>query len=136
MKTDNILDYGLLNGKITTNEDIDNSLCKECIKVYDVIRVVNGKPLYYENHLDRLNKSILLAGYKYEYDMESFKKDIEKLVVKSGKTNNNIKTTYFEQGNPVRIMEMVKSYYPSKDVYKEGYKTILIYEERKNPSSR
>ncbi|MFW5890833.1 MAG: aminotransferase class IV, partial [bacterium] len=105
-------------------------------KVYDVLKIVNSKPLYLENHLDRLNNSIELAGYKMKYLKGNFKKDIETLVVKSGKTNNNIKTTYFEEEKPVKILCMVKSKYPSKEKYKEGYKTILIYEERENPNAK
>jgi len=136
MKTDNILDFGILKGEITSKEIIVETLCRNCLKVYDVIRIINGKPLYLESHLDRLNRSIKLAGYRYEYDIESFKKDIEKLVVKSGKTNNNIKTTYFEEKEPVKIMYMVKSIYPTKEEYRDGYKTILIYEERENPNAK
>ncbi len=136
MRNDNILKYGILNGEIVENEEIEKKLESDKVKVYDVLRIINSKPLYLENHLDRLNNSIDLAGYKMEYLKENFKKDIEKLVVKSGKTNNNIKTTYFEEGESIKILYMVKSNYPSEDKYKEGYKTILIYEERENPNAK
>jgi len=136
MKTDNILEYGILNGEDVSKDEMDKSLCRDCIKVYDVIRLINGKPLYLENHLERLNRSINLAGYSYHYKEETFKKDIEKLVVKSGMTSNNIKTTFFENDKSVRIMYMVKSFYPSKEDYRDGYKTLLIYEERENPNAK
>ncbi len=136
MKNDNILKYGILNGEIVENDEIEKKLLSDKVKVYDVLRVVNSKPLYLENHLIRLNNSIDLAGYREDYLEENFKKDIEKLVVKSGRTNNNIKTTYFEEEEPVKILYMVKSNYPSEDKYIEGYKTILIYEERENPNAK
>jgi len=136
MKNDNILKYGILNGKIVQNEVIEKKLENNKVKVYDVLRLINSKPLYLENHLNRLNNSIALAGYKKEYLEENFKKDIEKLVVKSGRTNNNIKTTYFEKEESVKILYMVRSKYPTEEKYKEGYKTILIYEERDNPNAK
>jgi branched-chain amino acid aminotransferase len=77
-----------------------------------------------------------LIGYEDRYYENDFKKDIEKLVVKSGRTNNNIKTTYFEEDQPIKVLYMVKSTYPKEDKYSEGYKTILMYEERENPNAK
>jgi len=136
MKNENIIEYGILNDEIVEQNIIEEKLRTKKTKVYDVLRLINSKPLYLEDHLRRLNRSIDLAGYKKEILEKDFKKDIEKLVVKSGRTNNNIKTTYYEDGESVRILYMVESKYPSKEKHKEGYKTILIYEERENPNAK
>jgi len=136
MKNENLIEYGILNDEIVEQNVIEEKLKTKKTKVYDVLRLINSKPLYLEDHLSRLNRSIKLAGYKKEILEMDFKKGIEKLVVKSGRTNNNIKTTYFEDEESVRILYMVESKYPSKEKRKEGYKTILIYEERENPNAK
>lgn len=136
MRNENILKFGILNGEVVDSDKIEEVLKTNKVKVYDVLRLVNSKPLYFENHLDRLNRSIELIGYKDRYYENDFKKDIEKLVVKSGRTNNNIKTTYFEEDQPIKVLYMVKSTYPKEDKYSEGYKTILMYEERENPNAK
>ena len=136
MRNENILKYGILNGEVVDSDKIEEVLKTNKVKVYDVLRLVNSKPLYFENHLDRLNRSIELIGYEDRYYENDFKKDIEKLVVKSGRTNNNIKTTYFEEDQPIKVLYMVKSKYPKEDKYSEGYKTILMYEERENPNAK
>ncbi|MBG0764520.1 MAG: aminotransferase class IV [Tissierellales bacterium] len=136
MRNENILKYGILNGEVVDSDKIEEVLKTNKVKVYDVLRLVNSKPLYFENHLDRLNRSIELIGYEDRYYENDFKKDIEKLVVKSGRTNNNIKTTYFEEDQPIKVLYMVKSTYPKEDKYSEGYKTILMYEERENPNAK
>jgi branched-chain amino acid aminotransferase len=136
MRNENILKFGILNGEVVDSDKIEEVLKTNKVKVYDVLRLVNSKPLYFENHLDRLNRSIELIGYEDRYYENDFKKDIEKLVVKSGRTNNNIKTTYFEEDQPIKVLYMVKSTYPKEDKYSEGYKTILMYEERENPNAK
>jgi branched-chain amino acid aminotransferase len=136
MRNENILKIGILNGEVVDSDKIEEVLKTNKVKVYDVLRLVNSKPLYFENHLDRLNRSIELIGYEDRYYENDFKKDIEKLVVKSGRTNNNIKTTYFEEDQPIKVLYMVKSTYPKEDKYSEGYKTILMYEERENPNAK
>jgi len=136
MRNENIFKYGILNGEVVDSDKIEEVLKTNKVKVYDVLRLVNSKPLYFENHLDRLNRSIELIGYEDRYYENDFKKDIEKLVVKSGRTNNNIKTTYFEEDQPIKVLYMVKSTYPKEDKYSEGYKTILMYEERENPNAK
>src|SRR6056297_2498550 len=128
MKNENLIEYGMLNDEIVEQNVIEEKLKTKKTKVYDVLRLINSKPLYLEDHLSRLNRSIKLAGYKKEILEMDFKKGIEKLVVKSGRTNNNIKTTYFEDEESVRILYMVESKYPSKE---KGADEVIFLTENK-----
>lgn len=137
MIKDNIFDYGILNGEIVSKDIIEEKLMIDTVKVYDVLRIERGIPIYLEEHLSRLNKSIELAEFRGNITKESFKKNIEKLIQKSNNYNNNIKTTYFEEGKEiVEILYMSKSKYPKEKDYNEGYKTILIYDEREEPNAK
>jgi branched-chain amino acid aminotransferase len=134
---DNVFDKGLLNGKFVSMEKIYELMEKEESKVYEVIRVINGKPLFFEEHVDRLNNSIKLI----ELDLKCRKSDImlliDMLINEQGLKNNNIKITFCKIEDKSYVAAYyIKSYYPDETKIREGYKAILVYEERKNPNAK
>lgn len=127
------------------NYYIENSIIKEVKNmeeksaigkvIYEVLRVIDGKPLFLEKHLLRMKSSFDIVNLKYEFDDNKIKLDIEKLVDLNEKTNGNIKITYDISEKNLKIF-FIKHAYPSKEMYEKGIKTILYFGERENPNAK
>ena len=52
----------ILNGELASAEGFDNSLVYEGDSLYEVLRIVNGNPLFFHDHMERLANSARLKG--------------------------------------------------------------------------
>ena len=76
--------FYLNNGIIYSINDFTDEDYKEKI-IYEVLRVVNGKPVFLKEHLARMQKSFKLINKEYPYSEE----DIETYIAKVNKKNDN-----------------------------------------------
>ena len=138
MKAEAIGHNIIVNGKIqeTKNTKIFESIEKP--PIYEVIRVINGVPLFYEEHLSRMNHSADIINSDLGRKEEEIKQDISRLIHKNDIINENIKllSTQLGRGEKVFIVYQIESFYPPKDYYTQGIKTILIDYERKEPNAK
>ncbi|WDV45338.1 aminotransferase class IV [Clostridiaceae bacterium M8S5] len=104
--------------------------------IYEVIRLIDKKPLFLEEHIERLNKSVQLLGHKLNYKLQYFKDLIERLVKINKCENINVKifVSGFDNNKENILICCIKSYYPEQEVYQKGIKTILVDVERENPN--
>lgn len=103
--------------------------------VYEVIRIIDGIPLFYEDHYKRLQNSLKSLGSELEITEKELKELIGKLIAENGESNCNVKVNIFdEEGNQKYRLYISKSYYPSKDEVEKGVKVGLFYRERENPN--
>jgi hypothetical protein len=84
-------DYFLYNGDIFPSKEFDIEKTIVYPSVYEVIRVIDGVPLFFEEHINRLGSSIELLGHKQPYDNETIKQHILKLLEINKCYNYNIK---------------------------------------------
>ena len=124
--------FYLNNGIIYPINDFTDEDYKEKI-IYEVLRVVNGKPVFLKEHLARMKKSFKLINKEFPYSEE----DIESLIIKVIKKNDNaignIKITYNISNGNLKIYYIMHSY-PDEEYYEKGVKVILYYGERENPN--
>lgn len=105
--------------------------------VYEVIRIVRGIPLFFEDHLDRIRKTFENIGKPMMFITEMLKQDIKKLVKANSNEFCNIKIIFFEKDGRQNILTyIIKSYYPSAEEADAGVKTGLIRLERNNPNAK
>jgi branched-chain amino acid aminotransferase len=103
--------------------------------VYEVIRIIDGVPLFYEDHYSRLTNSLKTLGSHLETGEKLLKEQVTRLAAANGETNCNVKITiYDEAGMQKYRLYISKSYYPSKEEVEQGVKTGLFHWERKNPN--
>lgn len=133
---DSIMEKGVLNGRLVNLEDIFTVLQGEKRKVYEVIRIIEGKPLFLKEHVDRLNKSIKLINLDRIFEYDEIEDTIQMLVEEYHITENNVKIAFFENSEEHVIAYLTKSKYPSEEKHMEGYRTVLIYEERETPNAK
>lgn len=103
--------------------------------IYEVIKIINGKPLFYEEHYKRMRNSCELASSNLNISEKDLKKLINKLVEANQKYYGNIKIIYSAKNGSLRIF-FVKHFYPTSEMYNKGVKAIIYFAERKNPNAK
>ncbi|MDR3593961.1 aminotransferase class IV [Clostridium sp.] len=103
--------------------------------IYEVLRVVEGKPLFLENHLKRMKNSFELINEEFKLSYDEISGKIKKLIINENKVEGNIKITY---GIREKLLEVffIEHSYPSAEMYKNGVETILYFGERENPNAK
>ena len=103
--------------------------------IYEVIRVMDGKPLFFEAHYDRMLNSCRLSNVENKINKESLESCIKSLIKVNGIKEGNLKITFKVKEESLRIF-FIKHSYPTPDMYALGVKTILYYGERSNPNAK
>jgi branched-chain amino acid aminotransferase len=125
-------EFFIYNNELSNNKELK---LKEGEKVYEVIRVINGVPLFLEEHIERLKKSIDLIGYSSQINEETLRENIYKLISKNDEFNMNIKIILNYYGvNFESVFFFIKSNYPEERIYDEGVVTITIKAMRDLPN--
>ncbi|WP_138202720.1 aminotransferase class IV [Haloimpatiens lingqiaonensis] len=131
-----IKDFYILNGEIKNTNCFHEKYLKEGRALYEVIRIIDGVPLYLENHLERLQNTAKLTGDKLWLTVEEIKNNMQKLVKINDVKIGNIKMVFNFNENKDFLVYFVKHSYPTEQMYKEGVKTILYHGERTNPKAK
>lgn len=138
MKNEANRSYYLANGKEFKADDDSQFERVTGPYIYEVIRVIDGVPLFEEAHIERMEKSIEALGYQMKKQKSEISSDMKRLVESNGVQNQNIKLIYgeLESEDQLLISFFVESHYPDESVYKNGIKTILFESERENPNAK
>lgn len=127
------LPYFLLNGSIGMRNDFDCSIQPNSVQVYEVIRVINSKPLFLADHLQRLSNSCLKLGINCDVNC------ISTLVAnflhfqKVAQCNLRLSITKNEKASDI-LAYYIQSKYPTPQQYKNGVRVELLSKVRDNPS--
>lgn len=105
--------------------------------IYEVIRVIDGVPIFLEEHLDRMFTSARIINYDMLYSKDQIKESIKEVILKNKVHNQNIKLLGSKIGDKmVFLVYFVDSFYPPKEYYSSGIKTIIFEHERDNPNAK
>lgn len=105
--------------------------------VYEVIRIIEGTPLFFQEHMKRFQKSLGLVGYESLYNSEAIFDQIRNLVEVTGLINNNVRLEYgLTDLGMVMILFMVKSEYLDITIYEKGVKVKTACIIRQNPHAK
>lgn len=108
---------------------------KEGKIIYEVLRIIEGKPLFLEDHYKRMKNSYKLSGVELKETYDELKKQILTLVKESKVKEGNIKITYSVENKRLKIF-FIDHKYPTEEMYKNGVDTILYFGERENPNAK
>ncbi len=127
----------ILNGSPQPSDLFDDSLVYEGESVYEVLRLKNSNPLFFEDHMERLQKSVSLQKKVPLADISTLKKDIINLTKTEKKKEANLKIV-FNYNNEIAnyLVYIIESIYPTEEQYRTGVKGILFQAERKTPESK
>jgi branched-chain amino acid aminotransferase len=122
----------------------------EGIVVYEVIRIIDGIPLFFEEHYQRLIYSCKLIGNEYEPDRNKLFQQFIELVISNGFETGNVtlKLIFSEKENcriniivnqpivPQVIIYFIPHSYPTSDQYLHGVSVGFLEAERNNPEAK
>ncbi|SNS48355.1 branched-chain amino acid aminotransferase [Anaerovirgula multivorans] len=131
-------DYFLINNRIIPAEEFHPSDITKTTSVYEVIRIIDGIPLFLEEHLERLNKSFKLLGFDFSIVEEDMEKQICKLIKINQCHNYNVKliVNNLHTPTPNVFLFFIQSNYPEEAQYEKGVHAILYHGERENPNAK
>jgi len=138
MNNEAILKYYIYNGELlptTENKGFDEATAP---LIYEVIRIIDGVPIFLEGHIERMRKSAELIGKSIKKTDDEIIDEIHKLIDANKEYNMNIKLLCFnlDCSNQTFMIYYIKSSYPEKEVYEKGIHTILFESERENPNAK
>ena len=134
MKCDAAFDYLFVNGELHPSceaaifDRIDGN------SVYEVIKLIGGVPLFFEDHLARMRRSAALMGAGIEKPPARVRAEINALVKKNGCADINVKLVWYpEKERSIFLTYLVRQDFPDDGAYRQGVHTILYDGERRNP---
>jgi len=127
----------ILNGELHPCDHFDNSLVYEGDSIYEVIRMIRGNPVFFHDHMDRLETSIRIRQKAPLAQIGELRKDIINLVKTEKRKDINLKIVYnYTKDSDNYLVYFIEPIYPSDELYKKGVKGILFFAERKDPESK
>ncbi len=127
----------IMDGELYPANHFDNSMVYDGNSIYEVIRMVKGKPVFFHDHMERLATSAWLQRKRRLADEEKLKTDILSLTRADKKKLANLKIVFnYKKEENHYLIYFIEPIYPSENQYINGVKGILYYAERKDPGSK
>lgn len=124
----------LHNDLLKSTQDTNILLADDLKIFYEVIRVIDGKALFLNEHIDRLEQSLILSNIKCFKKSETTK-HVKKLLEANYVREKNLKINFFCDNDAENLFAFfIESHYPNQQAYKYGVKVELLPIERHNPN--
>ncbi len=128
-------EYFLLNSEQKPLHQFNNKLLSQGKSIYEVFRIYNGIPLFFNEHIERLINSLKASKIKFSIIKDEIIHDTKKLIRINNILDGNIKLVInkrTESDNIILYFDHHK--YPTPEDYTNGIKLGLLDAERKNPN--
>ena len=128
----------IYNSQLVDKSSVETFDYSENLTVYEVIRLIEGVPLFFEDHLKRLHYSANLSGYTINLTDYEIYHSIKQLSIENQVLNGNIKLLFQFQNNQLAsfFCFFIKHNYPNELQYKNGVNVKLFSFERLNPNAK
>lgn len=124
-----------INSEIVNSDSLDLYSKDGYIAFYEVIRIIDGVPLFYEEHFSRLKTSMEKSKYEFKITKKDLKEQIQKVCQLNKLLNCNIKVIVLQNETEQNTLVFVnKFYYPKEQEYDIGVDCCTIRLKRKNPN--
>jgi branched-chain amino acid aminotransferase len=134
---DNVGAFYISNGAVRSAGTPMHVDVLESRVVYEVIRIIDGVPLFFEDHYARMENSFITIGGVLKLDAGTLKAGMKSLLEANGYGGCNVKITVYERrGEQEYLMYISKSYYPGPEEISKGVATGLLRLERQNPNAK
>lgn len=132
---DNAGEYIIFNHAVLSWSEIDGISIPSNGAVYEVVRIIDGIPLFAEDHYSRLKDSLAALDISIDINSEQMEQEIRRTAALNKKHNCNVRVVvYVESGVKQILMYVSKSYYPSKEEVAKGVPVGLLRWKRSNPN--
>ncbi len=132
--------YFLFDGRPLKCAEFPMSMVYSGESVYEVIRLIKGKPLFLKDHLQRLRDTLKIRLRKINQSDLEITRQISRLVSKNKVDLGNIKLVFnfgeADEGIAHSLIYFIEHHYPSDIQVAKGVKAILFEAERAIPSAK
>ncbi|MBQ0078627.1 MAG: aminotransferase class IV [Eubacterium sp.] len=105
--------------------------------IYEVIRIIDTKPLFLEEHFERLEATLKLQGAPDVLTSDKFASDMADFIKSEAIVNDNVKFILrLTETGADYYFEHLTGHYPSEKEYAEGVNTQLLHAMRDNPHAK
>lgn len=104
---------------------------------YEVIRLMGGRPLFLNEHFDRLTATAESIGRILPFSLAELEGHITDLAKANGVKDYNVKLIYndFDHGGTVYLF-FTHTAYPTAEMYEKGVATDFLQSVRENPHAK
>ncbi len=137
--SDAVKEKYLYCGEMRNVAEFDTTYRNVSPSAYEVIRLMNGRPLFLEEHYARLVATLASIGEKPPFELEKLRGDIERIAAANAVKNHNVKIVINEfdaAGGPRTHIFLIATSYPTEEMYRVGVPTDLGYAVRNNPQAK
>lgn len=127
-----------LNDRFLTCEGFSNDYVYRGRSLYEVIRVMQGVPVFFEDHMERMEHSALVSGISLWLSDEEVRGILAELVKRNQEPNGNIRVVFNIQpsGSQHFLAYYCPHFYPTQDQYRQGVEVMVYMAERQNPTAK
>ncbi|MBE0662327.1 MAG: aminotransferase class IV [Bacteroidales bacterium] len=131
-------DNFICNGLIKAGAEFEECFGQHSKYIYEVFRVQAGIPVFIEDHLDRLWKTVELENIKLPFSRNTMLADIVTLIQANPTGEGNIKIFIsLPVHSPIiRLVYFTPHQYPSTEQFNTGVAVSLFRAERGNPNAK
>ncbi len=132
---ENIGKVCIINGETTSSENLNMYTSDKYTAFYEVIRIIRGTPLFYDDHFTRLKNSLEKTGSQLNLTKKELKEHIMKVCETNKFMDCNIKVLILQfETEQIELLFVNKFYYPTQQEYDNGVDCCTIKLKRKNPN--
>lgn len=130
--------YFILNNKTINSSEFNHELFEQGVSVYEVIRIINTRPLFYQEHIDRLIKTSNILNFPVWTDNENIKKNVKRLIDLNEVKTGNIEIIFNVNNKKERnfILLFIEDRYPTQQAYEKGIPSVFFQAEREIPNAK
>jgi len=128
----------LFNGSDVPVEFFDSKIHQPATekKIYEVIRVEEGIPLFLEDYLERLENSFRLNNAEMPLNLDQIQKMLMRLIKINAHESGPVKLVFGLGDQPFQLAYIMQPHLPKPEEYITGVKTILLHQTRTNPNAK
>lgn len=130
----------LHNGEIKYSIDFSDEMVYRGLSVYEVIRIIQGKYLFLQDHILRLKASLHLLKHIYISEIKIIINYLLKYKLITDIKEGNVKVVInFSNGLnelPQIFVYQIKHNYPNSEFYNNGIMVSLLYGKRNKPNAK
>ncbi|HLN21909.1 MAG TPA: aminotransferase class IV [Bacteroidales bacterium] len=129
--------YYVLNGELKNTQSFDTDNVYKGHSIYEVIRLTKGIPVFFNDHMERLETSVRLRERLMPAGSAELRRCVLMLTEKERKKEINIKIVFnYTSSKTSYLVYFIESSYPAPEQYQKGVRTILFYAQRSDPHAK
>jgi len=132
---ENIGKICFVNGEALPEQSLNLYTQDKYLAFYEVVRIINRIPIFYEDHYSRLKSSLGKSNYELDLSRKNLKEQIIKVCELNKLSDCNVKLIVLQhEDEQVVLIFINKFYYPTKHEYDDGVACCTINIKRSNPN--